>query len=189
MDDILERAAERMKELEARQRKLQTMLADVERELAQFENFFAVASKLGAGTPAMTLMGTTAAEAANATRTVAVWPPQGRSDSWENFTRVAAGATHGSKSRVIAEAAIKIISERGPLSSRKILEALDEKGIGQTLVPGRDEKGRIGYLSAVLSKDERFVSDRDAGGYIVVAPKEETPPTGGQEGLDIKDLL
>ncbi|MFP3541031.1 hypothetical protein, partial [Pseudomonas sp. SIMBA_044] len=93
---------------------------------------------------------------------------------------------HGSKRKIITDSAREIIRDHGPASARRILEFLDAKGIG-AVVPGRDDKQRVGYVSAVLSRDPMFTSDRDLGGYMLT---EEAPPAEGQEGpKDIKDLL
>jgi hypothetical protein len=191
MDDIFERASKKRDDLQVRRRRLAAALAEVEVELKEIDSFFAVASRLGANIPSQTetiASDDSPVSAANLGRVLAAW-----SHGTTAVSGVAAkGAVpHGAKTRLIVDSARDILRQHGTgLPARRILELMDRKGVGQVLVRGgRDDKSRIAYLSAVLSRDATFKSDRDAGGYVLA--EEEAPPTEGQEGPSISqnDLL
>ena len=182
MDEVFEKASKRREELKDRRRKLHMQIAQVEGELRELESFFQVAVRFGAKA---TIDAVTAEDAAQQLSSLAgpgPWLPGVQAEigggggvPLNAFVHgVIGGVPHGSKTKVIVNMARDIIRAQGPLPARRILELIDQSGAGEALIPGRDEKGRISYLSAVLSKDERFESDRDAGGYKLVEP--EGPP-------------
>jgi hypothetical protein len=193
MDEVLEKARKRREELVDRRRKLQMQMAQVDGELKELESFFLVAVRFGAKDAIDTINAQDAAQqlaslAAQGPWSGTQWPGfqaevvdgvTGRNAFIHGVVGVGAGGVavpHGSKTKVIVNLARDIIRALGPLPARRILEMIDQSGAGEALIPGRDEKGRISYLSAVLSKDERFESDRDAGGYKLV--EQEGPPPG-----------
>ena len=189
MDEVFEKASKRREELKDRRRKLQMQIAQVEAELRELESFFQVAVRFGAKATIDAVDAEDAAQQLSSfagPRSGTQWPGfqtetvnavTGRNAFVHGVVGVGIGSVavpHGSKTKVIVNLARDIIRMQGPLPARRILELIDQSGAGEALIPGRDEKGRISYLSAVLSKDERFESDRDAGGYKLVEP--EGPP-------------
>lgn len=185
MDEVFERASKRRSQLQDARRKLRTQLEEVDAELKELDGFFNVAARFGGKEPSSLREAPVKSSAFVGPRQ---WPevhpaqpwPGDKGSSLSNMIAGAHAVPHGSKTRLIVHLARDIVKAHGALPARRILELLDQIGAGETLIPGRDIKGRISYLSAVLSKDERFKSDRDAGGYMLA--EEETPRAEGQEG-------
>lgn len=175
--DILDRATSRRAFLQDRRRRLLAQLEGVDAELRDLEGFFKVAASLQDGPPKPPFGGSRFPDPAKA------WPFPGTASIGTEINPLT--VAHGSKTRYIVNSARKIIKQHGALPARRILQMLDDQGLGSVLIPGKDEKGRVSYLSAVLSKDDRFASDRDAGGYILVEAEEKAPQGGNQEGLNI----
>jgi hypothetical protein len=215
MNEVFEKASERRKALHARRQKLVEQLMAVEQELKEIENFFAVAAKFGGEPPpvaddtgvrtpvgVMYPNGAVTVHVAPAAAAAAAFPAKGLLHILGEQTSPADvggmvappgqrmgfgfGMVPPSKRKEIVELTRQIIHERGPMTARRILQYLDAKGVGQQLVSGRDEKARVSYLSAVLSRDPMFVSNREMGGYML---KEEAPSDERLKGPDIDDLL
>ena len=74
---------------------------------------------------------------------------------------------YGDKVKRMREYARQMISKHGPLTSRGVLEKIDEIGVGQELIQGEDQRKRLSYLSSVMSRDENLEQDREAGGYVL----------------------
>jgi hypothetical protein len=73
----------------------------------------------------------------------------------------------------ILEAAASVFMKMGPLKSRDMLQHIEAAGVH---VGGAD---KVGALSAILSKSDRFESDRAAGGWVLVStPQKEEAPRG-----------
>ncbi|REF02463.1 hypothetical protein [Cupriavidus plantarum] len=171
MDDIIKKAYERRDGLSRRRDALRSELEAIESELRELEGFFSVAERYGAVRPRVVIR-----KSGEMPRTI--WPERQSIEEWAALT--ANQIRFGEKTKAIAEQAAEIIKREGAMTSRRILEAMDAQGSG-SLIPGREPKARISYLSAILSKDERFRSDKDLGGYVL---KENTPPDEGQAGSD-----
>ena len=183
MDQVLKRAEKHRDELVQRRKKLSEQLALIDRELNDLDGFFAVAARFGSKEESMQ-------DAARQLASLAFnqWPGPGEQAKGVPLNGLIAGAQslpHGSKTKVIVNLARELIKLHGPMSARRILELIDKHGQGEALIPGRDEKGRTSYLSAVLSKDGRFESDRDAGGYKLAEPEGPQLPfsVGGSGGI------
>jgi hypothetical protein len=74
------------------------------------------------------------------------------------------------KERII-DACAAVLADAGASSTRGLLDRLAANGIE---VGGAD---KIAALSAILSRSDRFKSDRAAGGWVLdTSHKEETPP-------------
>ena len=185
MDRVLERAAQRRDELLHRRRKLVEQITQVEGELKELDGFFSVAARFGAKENSMQ-------DAARQLAGLAAgaWPAgeQAGGVPLSAFVQGVQGVPHGSKTKAIVTMSREIISEHGALPARKILDMLDERGAGETLIPGRDVKGRISYLSAVLSKDEQFKSDRDAGGYTLAEAEGPQRPATTVRRVDVRSF-
>ncbi len=74
---------------------------------------------------------------------------------------------YGDKVKRMRENAHQMIAKHGPLTSRGVLEKLDELGIGQDLITGDDLRKRLSYMSSVMSRDKNLEQDREAGGYVL----------------------
>jgi hypothetical protein len=72
----------------------------------------------------------------------------------------------------IAVAAAEVIATSGPMGSRRMVQLIEAKGV---IIGGAD---KVGSLSAVLSRDDRFKSNRAAGGWVLVQSRKEETPTG-----------
>ena len=77
-----------------------------------------------------------------------------------------------SKKDRIAAAAAEIITKNGPKPTRDLLPLIEASGV---LIGGGD---KLQALSAVLSRDDRFKTDRAAGGWVLLQPHKEEPPQG-----------
>lgn len=162
MSNIIQLAAERRQELRS---EIANIASEIDRlkkeqesataELLELDAFFRVAAKLDP-TP--------------------VSPQEETADTTLHIRRTRA---YGAKKEQIVAFARNAIREHGAMPASRILELLDSAGLG-TMVGGQDQRGRISNLSATLSRDDRFVSDRNAGGYVY---KETAPQDGNQEGL------
>lgn len=185
--DMLDRARARQQKLQEQKSRLEKefaelkkRLAEVEGELSDIERFFTVAAKLSdemspvqRGLPDFPFRG----HSRSAEDRGMMLPPKADSRS---FVITAQGVIdpedlrHGEKGRMIRTEAEQIIRTAGPLTARGILEIMDKRGTG-SLVTGSDEKSRVSYLSAILSRDDRFESDRSQGGYVLKDTKKNTP--------------
>jgi hypothetical protein len=77
-------------------------------------------------------------------------------------------ARQTSKRALITNFAQSAISRIGAMTSSMVLDEIDKAGHADW-VGGKDRRGRVSNISALLSRDTRFVSDRQAGGYILKA--------------------
>ena len=73
----------------------------------------------------------------------------------------------GSKKDRILNAAAGIYLAAGAMQTRPMVERLESQGVA---VSGADLKSKIGALSALLSRSDRFKSDKAAGGWVLVQP-------------------
>lgn len=188
--DMLERARARQDKLRAAKDRLEKELsalgkriAEINSELAAMGSFFEVAAKLSdeasspvqRGLPAFPFRGRPRSE-----RDLGMVGPPEAGEGMVTVYSHGLGSTgevpHGVKGRLICSTAADIIQKHGPRSARRILEEMDRAGAGKVLIPGDDEKMRVSYLSAVLSKDHRFGSDRSKGGYVLIEDEEDDTP-------------
>lgn len=163
MSDVLQRAADRQKALKE---KLANISADIDRlrkeqdlataELIELDTFFRVAAKYDSSPSEPKIDEATASAV---------------------FNELFGG--YGSKKRTIVEFSRDAIKKHGPMPASRIVQLMDEAGIG-SVVGGKDSRSRASNLSAILSRDDHFYSDREAGGYRY---KETAPQDGNQEGL------
>lgn len=78
-----------------------------------------------------------------------------------------------SKRALITDFAKDAILRSGALSSSMILDEIEKTGHGGW-VGGKDRRARVSNIAALMSRDARFVSDRQAGGYLL----KDTAPSG-----------
>ena len=78
----------------------------------------------------------------------------------------------GTQKERIIDTCAGIISDAGASPTRILVERLAANGIE---VGGAD---KIAALSAILSRSERFESDRAAGGWVLSKSRKEETPTG-----------
>lgn len=93
------------------------------------------------------------------------------SELWPDNMLVRRRTTKTQKELVV-EAATEIILAEGPMLSRAIAERMKARGIE---LGGADPASAV---SSILSRDDKFESDRAAGGWVLTSPHKETPPPG-----------
>ena len=173
--DILEKAEGRRSTLQKQREQLMETIDKIDAELRDLEGFFKVAARLQNTSNALR----------NARVVTAEWPIPA-----DAATRTLVNLAQGNKAHAIAKEAIEIIRRHGPQTARGVLELMDANGLGNLVSPDKDKSARISYVSSVLSKDERFASDREKGGYVLVEQKEKDPQGQILEGpSSVDDLL
>ncbi|KVO21398.1 hypothetical protein WJ74_02880 [Burkholderia ubonensis] len=172
--DILEKARVRRDSLQKQREQLMETVDRINAELGDLAQFFKIAERLQANSVV-----------SGSTQMAPAWP-----HATDVAIKTLGALAQGNKSQMIARQAMEIIKQHGPQTARGVLKLMDENGLGELVSPDKDINARISYVSSVLSKDERFASDREKGGYVLVEQKQKDPQGQILEGPNsVDDLL
>lgn len=90
------------------------------------------------------------------------------------FTKAAVARENSHKARVLSTA-IEILKDGSQIRTPQLLEKIEAMGVEFT---ARDKAGN---LSVILSKDDRFVSDRRHGWSLVREAQQDAPTSAGSQ--------